>query len=300
MRRDVTIMTIIGAALLIGAARPPAERTIAGSGIADARVNGMPGKLRLEPGGPGVPLLNSGWAQRAGLKRGFFTFRYVLGKQTVSVSPAVARLDLGSESKKRRMAFTDLAYARGIDGAMGPGGLSEPIVRFVLRPSVPGERTVALPMVDGGGIFGSVAGLFAQIQVGGAPLRVRFDPWHRHTLATAAVGVRIATAQDGRATGPSRLEEIVFGIERPVRTVALARPLVVGPLSLTSIGVRTFDYGNASAIPDADADPDEIVVTAKAKKSRGQDRLSIGSDYLDRCSSIVFDKPAKVIRLSCR
>ncbi|NVP31883.1 MAG: hypothetical protein HLV41_12595, partial [Sphingomonas sanguinis] len=31
----------------------------------------------------------------------------------------------------------------------------------------------------------------------------------------------------------------------------------------------------------------------------GLDWLSIGADQLGRCSSIVFDKPAKQVRLSC-
>ena len=50
---------------------------------------------------------------------------------------------------------------------------------------------------------------------------------------------------------------------------------------------------------DAHADPNEVVVTGKGKHDIKHDRLSIGADQLNRCSSIVFDKPAKQIRLSC-
>ncbi|MGY2734252.1 hypothetical protein [Sphingomonas sp. UYP23] len=41
-------------------------------------------------------------------------------------------------------------------------------------------------------------------------------------------------------------------------------------------------------------------MTGKTKRDPARDRLSIGSDALEHCSSITFDKPAKRIRLSCR
>jgi hypothetical protein len=65
--------------------------------------------------------------------------------------------------------------------------------------------------------------------------------------------------------------------------------------------VRTADFGSASAIADADApkvDSDEIVVTGQKKQKRML--LEVGRDYLDRCSSIQFDKKAKTVTLSCR
>lgn len=83
----------------------------------------------------------------------------------------------------------------------------------------------------------------------------------------------------------------------------LARPLPVGGLSLSSVGVRVADAGTVTAIPEAGAappDPAEVVVTGKGKKRDWrQDVLSLGADVLGRCSAIVFDKPAKQVRLSC-
>ncbi len=116
---------------------------------------------------------------------------------------------------------------------------------------------------------------------------------------------RLAAAHGGTLSGDAVLTEIFFGVERPVRTMTLARPLALGMLSITTLGVRIGDYGRTASIREADApveavDPDEIVVTAKGgKRDMRRDTLSLGADYLKRCSSIVFDKPARQIRLTC-
>ncbi len=70
---------------------------------------------------------------------------------------------------------------------------------------------------------------------------------------------------------------------------------------MTQLSVRTADTGSTATIADADApgDPDEVVVTGKGKHDPKKDWLSIGADQLGRCSSIVFDKPARQVRLSC-
>jgi hypothetical protein len=151
-------------------------------------------------------------------------------------------------------------------------------------------------------VFGRLSGEFAQIIIGGQPVRIRFDPYHPRTTVTANAASLIAEAQRGTLTGSAEPVEIAFGIARPVRTMTLATPLAVGPLLLSTIGVRTSDVGSAAAIPEADAappDPDEIVVTAKGKRDPKRDRLTLGADLLDRCSAIVFDKPAKQISLTC-
>jgi len=80
----------------------------------------------------------------------------------------------------------------------------------------------------------------------------------------------------------------------------LARPLAIGPLSLDTVAVRTADGGSVAALPTmtaVEADPDEIVVVAKGRRAPGS--MTLGADELRRCSSIVFDKPARVIRLTC-
>jgi len=307
----------IGAVLLAGASAPPAERVVSGDGVIDASVNGTPARLRIDPAAPGMPVIARELAIRTGLKitGGWgIGIGYSVGGVAVMLRTQVVRLvmaDAGGrigEADKRRVGWTSRPFAQVADGSAGPDAMPEPVVRFRLRKSVAGERTISFPAVRSSGPFGLFAhysATFAEIEVGGEPMRVRFDPYHARTLATAGAAVRLARLHDGVISGEAVPTEIFFGVERPVRTLTLRRPLPLGPLAIATLGVRTSDYGNAAVIREASAavepvDPDEIVVTGKGgKRDTRHDTLSLGADYLSRCSEILFDKPARAIRLSC-
>lgn len=250
-----------------------------------------------------MPIITTKFAEAAGLKPGMFSVTFGVGSEKINGKTAVAQIRSGStDPYKRRVAFTDRPYSAGFDGVFGPASLEEPVIRFHLRDQQPGERIVALPMVGGGGLAGDWKSRYVEIAVDGAPMQIRFSPRKPRTTTNAGGAVRLAHSQGGELTGKAEPLEIVFGVSRPVRTMTLARPLIVGPLSLSRIAVRTVDYGNTATIADADApgDPDEVVVTGKGKRDPKKDWISLGADQLDRCSSIVFDKPARQVRLSCR
>jgi len=285
--------------LTLTAATGSGTRVVTVSDVIAATVNGVPARIRVIPGANALPLLNAEIAERAKLKGGMIGAGFEVGPEVVHGSTTTARIDLGDGPVKRRIAWTKPHYMADVDGVVGPGGVAEPVVRFVLRAPRDGERTATMPMIEQSGLMSSWGERFAMIVVGGAPMRVRFDPYAPHSLITAAGGVRIATTQGGTLAGDTVPVEIAFGIKRPVRAMHLATPLPVGPLVVSHVGVRTHDDGNATGIREANADPDEILVTAKGKHDPAADRLTIGADLLARCSSIEFDKPAKVIRLSC-
>lgn len=288
-----------GAAAL--AQRHAEELVVTGDGIMPAMVNEIPGRIRIDPAAPALPLLSSRWAGQAGLRPSMFAGRYMVGPETVPGASAVARIGIGAnaEMRRRRLGWTERPFLTVADGVVGPGGVPEQLIRFQLRPARPGERVIELRLVDEGGIFGGWGGSYALIDVGGAPLRIRFDPHRPRTLATAGAGVRLAEAFGGRLTGEAEQVEIAFGIARPVRTLRLDRPLAIGPLSIATLGVRTRDFGNAEGITEEGGDPDEIVVTARGRRDASRDRIALGADALARCSSILFDKRARQVRLSC-
>ncbi len=287
------LASAIAAPLLAGATRAPIEYVVRPSGVIDMKIGGQPARLRISPWAPAAPTLNPDIVARIGLHGGLIGFAVKVGPVKVKGQTSVTRLDVGSVGFKRRVVWFERPYAVGADVAVGPGGLPVDIVRFELRAPQPGERTVSLPMVQK--MFQPT---YAQVSVGGRALQVLFDPLHDRSLATAGAGQAMAAANGGELTGETGRAEIAFGIDRPVRTLRLKTPLAIGPLRFAAVAVRIGDNGTASAIPDADADPDEILVTAKANANR-RDVLIVGRDQLQHCSSIVFDKPAKAIRLSC-
>jgi len=305
------VAAIVAAMLLVSAAEPPAERVVSGDGIITARVAGLSVRMRIDPAAPAMPLIDRAIARRAGLKlTGSWGvgIGYSVGDTGVMTRTQVVPVDLGNRPAKRRVGWAGRSFARDVEASAGPAAFPEPIVRFQLHDARPDETTTTFRATHDSalfGLFGNFGSTFATIIVGGQPMRLRLDPHHSRSLATAGAAVRLAAAQDGVVTGAPVQTEIFFGIERPVRTLTLRRPLAVGALRIATLGVRTSDAGNAASIregdvPPAAPDPDEIVVTAKGKaRDVRRDTLSLGADQLRRCSSIVFDKIAETVALTC-
>ncbi|MBX9796295.1 hypothetical protein [Sphingomonas sp.] len=274
-------------------ARKDAELIVRGDGIYDGRVNDAPARLRLTPWAPSAPTLNDDIVPKAGLHAGLFGFAVKVGPTKVRGNTSVARMSFGKYSYRRRVVWFDRRYDAGADGALGPGGLPAEVIRFELRPAQGGERTVALTMIEN-----HFRPTYARVPMGKRNIIMLFDPQHETTVATAGAGAALAEVLGGQLSGAQGSAEVAFGIRRPVRTLKLERPLQIGPLSLTQVAVRIGDGGSVAGIKDADADPEEVVVSAKGGEDR-RDVVIVGRDHLARCSSIVFDKKAKQIRLSC-
>jgi hypothetical protein len=293
-------MVVAALSLAAVAAAPAArERVVEGDRRLAVTLRDVPGTLVIDPGAPTMPMLSADYAARAGLKPGMFRLGIAIGPKVTSVTTAVETLVAGSERIKRRTGWSSPGYLADADGVIGPGALPDPVIRFQLRAPIAGERTVALPLLDGGGLVGGWFGLFARIDVGGEPVRIRFDLSQPDTVTNAGTAITMAEVHGGILSGEARPAHIAFGIERPVRAMRLERPVAIGPLSLSQLWVRTTDYGNGAAIREEGADPEEIVVVAKGKRDRNRDRITVGTRDLQRCSSIVFDKPAKQVRLTC-
>ncbi|MBN2970500.1 hypothetical protein JW805_00530 [Roseomonas aeriglobus] len=297
--------------VLIGAA-PPVERVVDGDHIVSLRINGVAMRLRVDPAAPSIALVTPEAAERAHLRIGRrlgIGFGYGVGPVTVISSTAVARADFGQGEVKTRVAWASRPFSAVADGTIGPAALPDTVVTVALRAPNANDRTVTLRYDQPGfpmTIFG-IGWSYAtgEIDLDGQPLNIRFAPNAPRTLATAGAAARLAKAYDGILSGDPASTDIAFGVARPVRTLTLARPLMLGSLAIGTLGARVSDDGNGMTIREAGAppsrvDPDEVVVTAKGKKRDvRRDTLSIGADLLGRCSSIVFDKPAHQIRLRC-
>jgi len=310
MTKKGTILVALAYFSLIGASDPPKERLVAGNGIVNAILDGAPVRLRVDPAAPGAPLIAQPLAEQLGLRlsrRLGIGFVYSIGPVHVTSSTAETEVNFGSGPEKQRVVWTSKSFSPVGDGSVGPAGVPEPVVRFQLRPTQGGETTISLPIQSAATLFGPGSRpTYSVAMPDGEPMRILFDPHHARTLATAGAAVRLARAFDGTVSGAAIPTEIFWGVERPVRTLTLNRPFALGSLKIQTLGVRTSDFGTAAAIRDANApvaspDPDEIIVIGKGKKRDiRRDMISLGADALARCSSIVFDKPARLVRLTCR
>jgi hypothetical protein len=128
-----------------GQPRPPQERVVSGDAIVTVNVNGAPGRLRIDPAAPALPILTTSYASRARLRAGPFAFAYLVGPEQVQGLSAVGRIAVGegARPRKRRIGWTARDYVPGADGVIGPGGLPEPVVRFVLRAPRPASARSA-------------------------------------------------------------------------------------------------------------------------------------------------------------
>lgn len=305
------IMLAAGCGLILIGAAAPAERVVSGAALVPVMVKGRALQLRIEPNAPGLPLLPPKRAAELGLKGGgmlAFGVGYRVGRERFFGRTENVKFGWdGGKPAKRRVGWMSRDYVPIADGSIGPAGVPEPVVRFRFRPERQGEQRLVLPLVGGrglgGALFGSWFVLDGLVTIGGVPVLVRFDPGHRETLVTAPAALALAKAHGGAMTATTGRQEIVFGIERPYRIMKLAQPLVLGGLTLSRVGVRVTDEDVAGRIAEEGAapvepDPDEVVVTAKGRKPR-TGLLLLGADALAACSSLVFDKPARQIRLSC-
>ncbi len=299
--RAISAVVVAASAPLLVSAATPSRLVVTGDGVLAATLNGAPLRMMIDPAATAMPLVTAAAARRAGLKPSFFDFAYRVGPQRITGNSAVARIDVGSGPDKRRVGWSDRPWRSGVDGVIGPGMLDQTVVHFQLRAPQAGEIESRFPLVDQGGIEGRWGERFARLDLGGRALRLQFDPQAPATLATAQAGSLVAEELGGTFAGAPRSAPIAFGVARPVRRMQLSQPLAIGSLSLTELDVRTGDFGSAGGIAEqGDADPSEIVVTARTKWKAQYDQIKLGRDVLQNCSSITFDRAAKRVTLRCR
>lgn len=273
---------------------PPAlvlegERQIA------AEVNGRPLRLQVRPDAVSLPVINPAAAQALSLKPSMSKARTVVGRTTLRGFTDAVPVKLDGASSKLRIVWFDRPLVEGSDGVIGQGGLAARVVVFRLRAPQPGEREIVLPMEDRG-----TSGIITRLQVGDVSVPVQFNLETDETIVSAAAGAKLAAAHSGAMQGAPYELRVDFDVKRPVRSMRFADQPRLAGLVLDNIVVRTADASTVG-VPDAEADPAEIVVTGAGKKgARPSYGINVGRDALKPCSSLTFDKPTRQIRLMCR
>lgn len=290
---------ILFAALALPAAGPSRAADIildpASNFIVEARVNGHPVRLRVDPEASLIVVLNPDSAARIGLTPSLMRGETRIGPVRLTGSTRAASLAIGGVERRRRIAWTERPVVTDGDGVISPAFLPNDRITFAFHAPRPGEGRVDLPL-DRDGL-----GLFYRFSLGGEAIRIQFSTTRPATMATAAAGAHLAAHHGGRWTGEAREQPIEYGVLRPVRSFALERGASLGGFGFDRFLVRTGDNrGDLTLPPDPAADPDEIVVTARTRsRQRARFELTFGLDRLSMCSSLVWDNRSRQLTLNC-
>lgn len=260
-------------------------------------VDGIKGSAAVDPSKQRGLTLSPRFATRQDLGRSRCRTGSNIGPVEVPGVCKEAWINMSGRRFRRTVAWYAAFPVMKADVLIGPADLPHRLVRVELRPAVPGERAVSLPLFD---FDRDGQGLGSQLMLNGRPIRIYFTLKRASPLATAGAGSVIAAAQGGRLEGTPQPMLIELDVRRPVQLMRLDRPLELGPLSIDRLGVRVSDYGRTRIAPARSPDPEEIVVAGIKPRDRRNDWLALGTDALAGCSSLTFDKKRMTVTLSCR
>lgn len=258
-------------------------------------VRGQTIAMRVDLESSGYPVMNPAVAARLGFRGSLFGARAIVGPVRLRGEQNGGKFRIAGIQRGYRFAFFDRDVVEGADGLISPHVIPYDNVTFRLRAERPGEVTTRLQM-----IFDQSGGVIYPLQLGDRRVAVEFSLLQPHSFATASAGAHFAAFHGGEWAGDARPHLVKFGVERPMRPMRFARPLDIGGFGVADVLVRTGDHrGNFQLPPDAQQDPDEIVVTGDVARTRARLYMTVGLDRLSACSSLTYARAAKTLTLRC-
>jgi len=269
-------------------------------------INGVTLRLRVDPAASGLVILNPGAAARARLSPeikppntflpGSFRRHSYARIGPVSLTGLTSRAPalIAGRPAELRMIWFDRDALAGADGLISVASL--PFDRIVLRlgPAREGETGLSFQLD-----FSTEMGLYFPYPLGERTLPIQFSVWRQDNMSTAAAGALLAGIHTGTWQGDYARRIVNFGVDRPVRPMALGRPIDLHGFSVGRFLVRTGDYRGGYALPTDAADPDEIVVTAMGTHQAARLNLTLGRGQFARCSAVTFEAAARRLTFSC-
>lgn len=282
---------------------PPLELS-ADAPVITALLDGQPLTLRVDPAATDQISLNASAARRLGLGNpgrlvdgqpaDTGTLFIDVGKVRVREATTDGVLAIAGRPVRVTLASGDRDHVSGADGLINPVLLPHDEVRFVRRAATPADRANVVRAE-----FDRNRGLLVETPVGKHRIDVVFTPYAAQTIATASAAAFLFETQGGRFTGAPRDTIISHGVTRPVRDIGFDRPFDVAGLRLTTIAARLFDWSGKTSLPAEARPDDEIVVAGRFDGQRQWAKLAIGADHLDACASMVWQRLASTLTLTC-
>ena len=211
-----------------------------------------------------------------------------------------ARVTLGHHSGTASVKWSRVDAYDTADALAGPWAIPFAVVRYPLHPAVGGEATVSLPLSSDSSWWIATT----PRTLGGKTIQFALAPQFPTSVASAAAGAAISRELGGTLTGEPERVLVSHGVHRPARAMRLDRPLALGPLHVDGLLVRTADYGPSGVIRDEFVDPaeapDAVVIRGRRKPTRASYTVYLGADALAGCPAVAYDKPPRLIQLTCR
>jgi hypothetical protein len=272
--------------------------------VITALLDGQPLTLRLDPAATSQVSLNASAARRLGLDN---PGRLVngeqprtgalfidVGKVRLREATTTAVLAIDGRQVLLTLAAGDRDHVVGADGLINPVLLPHDEVRLIRRAVTAADRSNVLPAS-----FDKNRGLLSETAVGRRRIDIAFTPLAAETIATAAAAAFLVESLGGRYAGPTRETIVSHGVARPVRDIAFGQPFDIAGLRITTIAARLFDWSGKTQLPSETPENDEIVAIGRVDNQRQWAKLAIGNDHLARCASLVWQRLAATITLTC-
>jgi hypothetical protein len=264
--------------------------------IIEARINGVPLRLKVELEHSGSVTLDPAAAARAGLGNGEGRSIEIIGPVRLEGRFTKARLLIAGRTVRAKVDWQDRPPVSGADGIITPHLLPYDRVILKRRPGAASEQNL---------VFSSKLhenhGIYVPVRIGGQRVAVRMSVVRPTTSAPTAAAAVIAQTHGGVLGENKSLEEIAFGVKRPARRLLLQRPLRIGGLVIGSLMARTADFRGDHELVRASTpiSAGEILVVGKAPSQPPLYRITLGLDVLGRCSSVTYSRGTGELRLRC-
>jgi hypothetical protein len=244
-------------------------------------------------------IINNSVAREMALKPSLIGGGSIIGSTTIYADSRKVPFSIwGGPQVKTRVHWFDRDITTDTDGMISANRIPYARVIFQNRPVESNDKTESLQMAKPGNW--GFSGGYGVMLLDNTELRVGLSYDRSNTIVSAAVGGMLAGSHGGRFDGQVITSPVRYGVSRPMRLMQLSKPLRIASLSLNAVYVRLSEPGDGALPQDNEPkDSDEIIVTANKKGKKPQFNISIGTDDLTKCASVIFENMAKRITFNC-
>jgi hypothetical protein len=259
--------------------------------VIEAEIQGVPLRLRVDLDQQDSIELNPAAAARLPIvwENGF---AMDVGRVRLESRIAAAQIRIADRTVPSRVSEHGRDCCAGLDGAIGPDLLPYASVHW-RRTDAPAP-TGTLPFLLEAS---PTTGLSAASDVDG--VRLRFAFVQPATIGTAAAGAILARLWGGRWSGPAGQVTLAFGISRPARTIAFARPGMLAGFRFDQLQVRISDFAGDEKLPSDPNRVDDVVISHRLSRQHAWPAITLGADRLSRCAEIVYYAVPRSLTLHC-